>query len=187
MDTTGVVADVNALVDAAAPGFRRRKFESGTPLPSKENLGALLSWFSSQSLLSLHVSPHILGETARVLKLPRPEGLGVSVEAADAYVSLVGWLAKESGGGWVLEPPPLNVLRDFEDNSILAAAVASKSQLIISADQRLRDITGYEGIAVLPPDEFVKRMDVVQRAARRELERLLPKLRGRAGMKGPGG
>jgi putative PIN family toxin of toxin-antitoxin system len=44
---------------------------------------------------------------------------------------------------------------DSDDDKFLECAIASGSKLIVSGDKHLLDVSGYEGISVLKPREFV--------------------------------
>ena len=49
------------------------------------------------------------------------------------------------------------VCEDPDDDKFLACALASGSRVIISGDKHLLKVSGYEGIEVLKPREFVDR------------------------------
>jgi predicted nucleic acid-binding protein len=49
------------------------------------------------------------------------------------------------------------VCSDPDDDKFLACAIASGSRIIISGDKHLIKVSGFEGIEVLKPGEFVKR------------------------------
>ena len=49
------------------------------------------------------------------------------------------------------------VCEDPDDDKFFACALASGSKVIISGDKHLLKVTGYEGIEVLKPGEFVDR------------------------------
>ncbi|MCI0555756.1 MAG: putative toxin-antitoxin system toxin component, PIN family [Anaerolineae bacterium] len=49
------------------------------------------------------------------------------------------------------------VCEDPDDDKFLACALASGSRVIISGDRHLLKVSGYEGIEVLKPREFVDR------------------------------
>jgi len=50
---------------------------------------------------------------------------------------------------------PEPVCKDPDDDKFLACAIASKTKLIISGDKHLLKVSGYRGIKVLRPREFV--------------------------------
>ncbi len=45
----------------------------------------------------------------------------------------------------------------FQRTTIKACAIASGSRIIVSGDKHLIKVSGFEGIEVLKPSEFVKR------------------------------
>jgi uncharacterized protein len=49
------------------------------------------------------------------------------------------------------------VCSDPDDDKFLACAIASGSRIIVSGDQHLIKVSGFKGIEVLKPSEFVKR------------------------------
>jgi uncharacterized protein len=49
------------------------------------------------------------------------------------------------------------VCSDPDDDKFLACAIASGSRIIVSGDKHLIKVSGFEGIEVLKPSEFVKR------------------------------
>ena len=52
---------------------------------------------------------------------------------------------------------PTQVCEDPDDDKFLACALASKSTVIISGDKHLLRISGYQGITVLNPRNFVEK------------------------------
>ena len=57
----------------------------------------------------------------------------------------------------LIEAQPLSasVCEDPDDDKFFACAIAGKSKLIISGDKHLLRISGYQGIKVLKPKEFI--------------------------------
>ena len=49
------------------------------------------------------------------------------------------------------------VCSDPDDDKFLACAIASGSRIIVSGDKHLIKVSGFEGIEVLKPSQFVKR------------------------------
>jgi putative PIN family toxin of toxin-antitoxin system len=49
------------------------------------------------------------------------------------------------------------VCSDPDDDKFLACAIASGSRIIVSGDKHLIKVSGFKGIEVLKPSEFVKR------------------------------
>jgi uncharacterized protein len=60
----------------------------------------------------------------------------------------------------IVEPPPLPapISRDPDDNAVLAVAVASRADLIISGDADLPTLGVYAGISIIDPASAVSRV-----------------------------
>jgi putative PIN family toxin of toxin-antitoxin system len=52
---------------------------------------------------------------------------------------------------------PTPVCSDPDDDKFLACAIASGSRIIVSGDKHLLTVSGYQGIEILKPHEFIKR------------------------------
>lgn len=57
----------------------------------------------------------------------------------------------------LIDAQPLSwpVCEDLDDDKFFACAIAGKSKLIISGDKHLLKVSGYQGIKVLKPKEFI--------------------------------
>ncbi len=53
-------------------------------------------------------------------------------------------------------PLPVPVSADPDDDKFRAAAVASGASVIVSGDRHLVDVSGWRGIEVLTPREFIR-------------------------------
>ncbi len=53
----------------------------------------------------------------------------------------------------------IEVCRDPKDNAVLEAAVAGGAKVIVSGDKDLLGLHPYEGIEIIPPAVFVRRLD----------------------------
>ncbi len=131
-----VVLDTNVMVSAV--------FFGGVP-------GRILSAWSAGKI-ALVLSPAILEEYRRVgheLGRKRPD---VS-ETFEPLLTIITMSAM------IVDAPPLvdAVSEDPDDDKFLAAAVASASQLIVSGDRHLLRVSGWRGIDVLTPRQFVDR------------------------------
>jgi putative PIN family toxin of toxin-antitoxin system len=51
---------------------------------------------------------------------------------------------------------PNKVCADPEDDKFIAAALASKTKLIVSGDKHLLNVSGYAGIDVIKPGDFLR-------------------------------
>lgn len=98
--------------------------------------------------LILVVSPEILREYERVGRELANEFQTVDI------APILELLAFE---GEVVNAPPLaeSVCSDPDDDKFLACAIASGTKTISSGDKALRRTTGYAGIEVLSPRQFV--------------------------------
>jgi putative PIN family toxin of toxin-antitoxin system len=103
--------------------------------------------------LSLIVSPYLLTEFARVLgrrkfeRILRRSGLKL-----DDLLAELRQLAD------VVDPPPLSapVSRDPDDDAVLALAVASQADLIVSGDRDLLALRQFKGVRIVSPAEAIK-------------------------------
>ena len=55
---------------------------------------------------------------------------------------------------WVYNPRNIHVVRDAEDNKILASAVEAKADYLITSDNDLLEIEKYEQVKIVNPTEF---------------------------------
>lgn len=167
-----VVLDVNALVDGAYPNLRRTRTPGGrAPKPDEANPGRLLALFREDRGRQLFLSTHIVTETLRVLQLQPPDGSGMSLDQAGAYVAFVVSTALESGGGVVEPDNTVNVLRDAEDNVVLGTAVAAKASTIVTADKGFLALERWNGVAIVSTVGFVEWVEDLERRELAELKR----------------
>ena len=96
------------------------------------------------------ISPEILDEYQRTGEKLSSKFPGVDIEH---WIALI--LVKAS----LIDAPPLTekVCIDQDDDKFLALAIASNTKIITSGDKHLLDVSGYHGISVLKPREFVDR------------------------------
>ena len=129
-----VVLDTNVLVSGI--------FFSG---PLAEILRA---W--SRAKFRLVLSPEILDEYTRV-----------SAELADQFpdIEIQRILDLVVMRSDVCSPAalPQQVCEDPQDDKFIAAAIDSRTKIIISGDKHLLRISGHQGISVLTPRQFVVR------------------------------
>ena len=95
------------------------------------------------------VSPDILEEYRRV---------GEQLETQFTDVSLAPFLALLLMNAEIIEPPdlPEQVSRDSDDDKFIACALAGGCHVIISGDKDLLEVTGYQGLKVVAPQEFLE-------------------------------
>ena len=98
----------------------------------------------------LVVSKEILQEYREVAKRLRKDF---------PMVDATAWLSYMEGNAMVVEAPPLpeRVCSDPDDDMFLACAKAARATLICSGDKALLATSGYCGIEVLKPRDFVQR------------------------------
>jgi putative PIN family toxin of toxin-antitoxin system len=59
----------------------------------------------------------------------------------------------------VCDPPslPLPVCEDPSDDKFLSVAIETRARIIVSGDKHLLKVSGYQGVSVLTPRQFVVR------------------------------
>ena len=127
-----VVVDTNVLISGV--------FFGG--MPSR----VLEAWRDGR--INLVASPDILEEYRRV---------GEQLAVQFPGVSLAPLLALLVMTAEVIEPPglPEQVSRDPDDDKFIACALAGDCRLIISGDKDLLEVSGYQGVKIVTPREFL--------------------------------
>jgi putative PIN family toxin of toxin-antitoxin system len=129
-----VVLDTNVLVSGI--------FFSGPPA------SILRAW--SLGKFQLVLSPGILDEYTRV-----------SAELSDKYpgIDIQRILDLVVVRSEVFSPAalPQRVCEDPDDDKFFAAAVGTRTKIILSGDKHLLRVAGYQGVSVLTPRQFVVR------------------------------
>lgn len=100
--------------------------------------------------INLVISPEILDEYRRVGEILLADHPGVDLSA------MLEFLIQNAT---IYSAPPLsdNVCKDPDDDKFFACALASGCKIIVSGDRHLLDATGYRGIEVLKPREYVNK------------------------------
>jgi putative PIN family toxin of toxin-antitoxin system len=129
-----VILDTNVVISGV--------FFGGVP-------GRILSAWTAGRLV-LVLSPAILEEYRRVgaeLEREHPEA-GATFEPILTLIAMHAML---------VDTPPLAapVSDDSDDDMFLAAALASRTHLVVSGDQDLLRVSGWRGIEVLTPRQFL--------------------------------
>jgi len=98
--------------------------------------------------VDLVISPDILDEYRRVGEQLAKRYPGVDLEP---FLELLAIKAR------IIETPPLDesVCSDPDDDKFIACALASRTKLICSGDKALLRSSGYRGITILRPKDFV--------------------------------
>jgi len=96
------------------------------------------------------ISPEILAEYQRV---------GRELATDFPEVDIVPILELLSVKALLIKTPslPRSVCTHSDDDKFLACAVAGETKIIISGDKALRKVSGYCGIEVLSPREFINK------------------------------
>ena len=135
-----IVLDLKVVMDTNV--FVSGVFFSGPPYK------ILNAWQSGE--FELVVSQEILDEYQRVGEILGKEHPKIDL---NPILNFVIEHAK------VYKPAKLKgpVCEDPDDDKFFACALASESRIIISGDKHLLKVSGYEGIEVMKPREFVDR------------------------------
>ena len=108
---------------------------------------------ADEGLYRLHVSPIILEELKRSLRNPR---LKQSYSYSNAQID--AWCDRlHATGNIVPEPLPQieGVCRDPDDDHVIAAAVATKADAIVTGDKDLLVLGRYQDILIHSPKDFL--------------------------------
>jgi putative PIN family toxin of toxin-antitoxin system len=100
----------------------------------------------------LAISPDTLLELADVLRRPHiVKKHPFLAQEVDDYLHLLRTFAEVAPGLLVLDAVP----DDPKDNHVLAAAVETSCEYIISGDRHLLDLHEFQGIQIVTPREFL--------------------------------
>ncbi len=105
--------------------------------------------------IELFTSRALLAELTRILRRAKFAKAIAAIESSlDDLVLGYAELAQ------VVHPPSIApvVLRDPEDDRVLACAVAANADLIVSGDQHLLDLKEYEGIPIVSAAQALSRL-----------------------------
>lgn len=129
-----VILDTNVFVSGV--------FFSGPPYQ------ILKAWQVAK--IELVISPEILDEYRRVGNILAEDHPGVDL------MPMLEFLIKNAT---IFSAPalPEAVCADPDDDKFFACALASGSKVIVSGDKHLLEASGYEGIEVLKPRDFVNK------------------------------
>ncbi len=94
------------------------------------------------------LSKEILDEYQRVAKELSAKFPSVDIEPIIELLTIYGEVVETTGVS-------VNVCEDPDDNMFLECAIASNSKIIVSGDNHLLKISGYQGIDVVSPRKFI--------------------------------
>ena len=154
-----VVFDIHIFVNAVVGEDSQWPYLAQVPPASQNAAADCLSIAFDASDFSLFCSPHILENTARVLKR-----FGWSQPNITSYIEAIIDLV-ETSGGRIIDPPRAAFdVADFEDNLIIDLALACEAWLIVSDDTDLTSISPWNNrLPILRPREFVRRIIMLRR------------------------
>jgi putative PIN family toxin of toxin-antitoxin system len=117
-------------------------------------VGAVLRRLRDGGYTLLYSEP-LLIELADVLNRPRiRQKYGLSTQEIETVLALI--LLR---GEAVTPARRIDVCRDPKDNMILEAAAAGNADVISSGDQDLLSLREFEGIPIVVPAEFLRRLE----------------------------
>jgi len=127
-----IVLDTNVFISGI--------FFSGPPAQ------ILKAW--KEQKIQIVLSKEILDEYQRVAGELSAKFPSVDIEPIIELLTIYGEVVETAGIS-------VTVCEDPDDNMFLECAIASNSKIIISGDNHLLKISGYQGIDVLKPREFI--------------------------------
>ncbi len=108
----------------------------------------LRAWHDNK--LKFVISPEILAEYQRVSHILSTKYSSIDVIPIIDLITIGSELCAANE----LDVP---ISRDPDDDKFIAVCLASDCKIIVSGDQDLLEITGYQGIDVMKPAAFVKK------------------------------
>ena len=106
--------------------------------------------------LILLLSPQIMDEIKRVCHyehiIKLIEKGGKTVKDVEQYIDKIRQIALIMLGNLQVNA----IENDPSDNMFLACALEGKADYIVSGDSHLLDLKSFQGIKIVPPDEFLK-------------------------------
>ena len=108
--------------------------------------------------VTLISSPALLAELADVLGRPKFAAILARIgSSVDQLLAQARQLVE------VVEPPPLPepVCRDPDDDEVLALALASRAELIVSGDNDLLVLAQFEGVPIVNPAQTLQRLSAI--------------------------
>ena len=101
-----------------------------------------------EGVVEFVMSSEILDEYRRVANILSEKYASVSLDAILDFV--------ENEADFIEAVPlPEQITNDPDDEIFLACAIASGAKIIVSGDKHLLNVSGYKGIEVLKPRDFV--------------------------------
>lgn len=98
--------------------------------------------------IQIILSEEILGEYQRVAE-------ELSSKFSAVHIDRIIELLTIYGEDFETKDISVSVCKDPDDNKFIECAIAGNSKLIVSGDKHLLNVTGYQGISVLKPRDFI--------------------------------
>lgn len=130
-----IVLDVNVLVSG---------------IPTRDTAPARIMDLWANDAFDILLSDHILKGVARAFQKPY-WSRRYSDELIDAYLRSL-WLEAIPV---IPDDSVRGVAEDLEDDLVLATAVASQADFLVTGDRTLREIGEYGGVRIVTPREFL--------------------------------
>lgn len=107
--------------------------------------------------LGLVSSPALLAELECVIGRAKFNAILMRSNTSREQVLAEMWQLAE-----VIEPPPLAVpvCRDPDDDAVLALALATQADLIVSGDDDLLALVNFQGVVIATPAQTVQRIEL---------------------------
>lgn len=149
-----VVFDVNLYIDAITHGDSTYPYLSSVPPQSSNSAADCLSLALDGEDFELFVSPHILLNTARVLR----DEMGINSKTVGSILTGFTEIVHCTGGA-IIDPARQNHdQKDFEDNLILDLVRHTESLILVTSDQELLKQNPWNGRLILSPRRFVEQI-----------------------------
>jgi putative PIN family toxin of toxin-antitoxin system len=109
--------------------------------------------------LTLYTSPILVAELRNTLQYPR---LAQRVERSG--LTLDELIARYTNVAIVVQPATLpRIVRDPDDDHVLACALAAQAELIVSGDKDLLTLESFEQIPIVTAAEAMQRIEAAQK------------------------
>jgi putative PIN family toxin of toxin-antitoxin system len=119
----------------------------------KQGLAAQLLDYGVKGAFEFYFTQAIVEETCKVL-LNREHlrlNFPYTNKEVEEYQTLLGTLARSVG-----TLPAVKVCRDPDDDYVIATALAARVQYIVTYDKDLLDLTSYQDVQMIRPEEFIR-------------------------------
>lgn len=149
-----VVFDVNIYVDAISHASSKFPYLSSLPPKTENSAADCLSLALDDEDFELYISPHILLNTAKVLR----DEIGVAPKRVEAILTAFTEIVHCTQGS-IVDPKRMNHdQKDFEDNLVLDLVRETESLILVTSDNELLRQNPWNGRLILRPNKFVEQI-----------------------------